>query len=151
MHSQAERDTEIMAESEKDARNVEGDPKPGPGYEVSDAKISLPVISAIVLVGITVAAVLLMAGMFYALVAYHDARDEGPSPMAYSRMPPQGPRLLPDTPDQVNQQRANENALLTGYAWVDRENGFVRIPLGRAMALVSQRGLPARRAGGGQR
>ena len=80
------------------------DAKAGPGYEVSDAKISLPVIGGIVLVVITVGAALLMAGLFYVLAGYHDARDEGPSPMAASRMPPQGPRLLPDTPDQVEAQ-----------------------------------------------
>ena len=124
------------------------DAKAGPGYEVSDAKISLPVIGGIVLVVITIGAVLLMAGLFHVLAGYHDARDEGPSPMAASRMPPQGPRLLPDTPDQVEAQAVAEKALLTRYGWVDKENGFVRIPLDRAMTLVVKRGLPTREQGG---
>jgi hypothetical protein len=118
--------------------------KAGPGYETSDAKISLPVVGGIALVVVTIGTALLMAGLFYGLASYHDARDEGPSPMAASRMPPRGPRLLPDTPDQVEAQSVAEKALLTRYGWVDRENGFVRIPLDRAMTLVARRGLPTR-------
>jgi len=115
------------------------------GYEVSDAKLKLPVLGGVALVALTIVAVFLMAGVFYALVALHDAKDEGPSPMVASRRPPQGPRLVPDTPDRVIAQAVAERALMTGYGWVDKENGFVRIPVDRAMALVSQRGLPNRR------
>ena len=135
-----------QAQQEKPAEAA----KPSPGYEVSDAKISLPIVGGIALVMLLLVAVLLVAGVFYALVAYHDAKDEGLSPMAASRMPPQGPRLLPDTPDQVEAQSVAERALLTRYSWIDKENGFVRIPLDRAMRLVVQRGLPTRPQGGTQ-
>jgi hypothetical protein len=120
------------------------------GYEGATPRISIPAISAVVLLVLVAAAVLLMAGMFYALVAYHDAHDPGLPPMAASRMPPAGPRLLPDNADQVRQQRAMEDSLLGGYAWVDRENGYVRIPLDRAISLVSARGLPASPQPGGK-
>jgi hypothetical protein len=46
--------------------------------------------------------------------------------------------------DTLKQLRATENAALTTYGWVDRENGIVHIPIDRAMDLILQRGLPTR-------
>ena len=46
----------------------------------------------------------------------------------------------------LKQLRATEDAILTSYGWVDRQKGIVRIPIDRAIDLVLQRGLPARRA-----
>lgn len=120
------------------------------GYEDATSRIGIPAVSALGLLALVVGAVLLMAGMFYALVAYQDAQDPGPSPMIGSRMPPAGPKLLPDTPDQVRELRTIEDSLLTTYGWVDRENGFARIPLDRAMSLVAGRGLPAFQPTGAQ-
>jgi hypothetical protein len=57
------------------------------------------------------------------------------------RTPPE-PRLeaLPLVPRQ--RLRAEEDAVLTSYAWVDKPGGFARIPVERAMQLLVQRGLP---------
>lgn len=52
------------------------------------------------------------------------------------------PEATPD--DTLKQLRATENAVLTTYGWVDRDNGIVRIPIDRAMDLILQRGLPTR-------
>jgi len=38
--------------------------------------------------------------------------------------------------------RAQEEAELSSYGWIDRKAGVVRIPIERALELVSQRGLP---------
>ena len=40
--------------------------------------------------------------------------------------------------------RAREDAELSGYGWIDRTAGVVRIPIDRAMELIAQRGLPTR-------
>ena len=57
------------------------------------------------------------------------------------RTPPE-PRLeaLPLVPRQ--KLRAEEDAILTSYGWVDKPGGFVRIPVDRAMEILAQRGLP---------
>jgi hypothetical protein len=39
-----------------------------------------------------------------------------------------------------------EASLLTTYSWIDSKAGIVRIPIERALALVSERGLPVRTA-----
>ena len=57
---------------------------------------------------------------------------------------------FPSPREQISPQldlaalRARENAELEGYGWVDKKAGVVRIPIDRAMELLSQRGLPVR-------
>jgi hypothetical protein len=43
------------------------------------------------------------------------------------------------------QKRAQEDAVLNSYGWVDRANGTVRIPIERAIELTAERGLPVRK------
>jgi hypothetical protein len=53
------------------------------------------------------------------------------------------PRLLTDDGDQdVADLHAREDLLLNNYSWVDQSKGTVRIPIGQAMQLIAQRGLP---------
>lgn len=53
------------------------------------------------------------------------------------------PRLQNDDGNQdlvdLNQR---EDLLLDHYSWVDQSQGKVRIPIGRAMEIIAQRGLP---------
>ena len=121
------------------------------GYEVSDARISPLIISGIVLLLIMLLGIGLMAGMFDLLASLGSAnRPQLPATAAF-RAPPPGPRLQTDPSEELVGQRAEEAALLTHYEWVDRSNGVVRIPVARAMALLADRGLPARGQKGGGR
>ena len=53
------------------------------------------------------------------------------------------PRLLVDDGHgEVADLHARENVLLDHYTWVDRSKGTVRIPVERAMEIISQQGLP---------
>jgi hypothetical protein len=61
------------------------------------------------------------------------------------RLPPL-PRLQTDPKKDLRDLRAEEQATLDSYQWVDRNGGVVRIPIDDAMRLVLQRGLPARPA-----
>src|ERR1700716_1585783 len=54
------------------------------------------------------------------------------------------PRLEQDERTQLNDIRMAEEQKLSSYDWVDQKAGTVRIPIDRAMELVSQRGLPVR-------
>jgi hypothetical protein len=40
--------------------------------------------------------------------------------------------------------RRQEDAVLSGYGWVDKNAGTVRIPIEEAMRLTVERGLPSR-------
>jgi len=46
--------------------------------------------------------------------------------------------------EALKELRATEDAALTTYGWVDRQNGVVHIPIYKAMDLLLQRGLPTR-------
>jgi hypothetical protein len=53
------------------------------------------------------------------------------------------PRLQSDDGLQdLADLHVRENLLLDHYSWANREQGKVRIPIGRAMELVAERGLP---------
>jgi len=54
------------------------------------------------------------------------------------------PRLQVAPEADLAALRAREDAELNSYGWVDRKAGIIRIPIGRAMDLVVERGLPVR-------
>lgn len=59
---------------------------------------------------------------------------------------PESPRpaLLVAEPVALQEHREAEATSLSGYSWVNRDAGTVRIPIDRAKALVIERGLPTR-------
>jgi hypothetical protein len=59
------------------------------------------------------------------------------------RLPPE-PRLQTNPRQDLADLRAQEDAALSSYGWVDRNAGTVRIPIEQAMKLTLERGLPAR-------
>lgn len=94
----------------------------------------------------------------HAVRAYPMAEDED------SRRPPE-PRLqgsnatntgnifeqtdhMPTPKQALAAMRAEEEAILNNYAWVDRNAGVVRLPIADAMKLRLQQGLESRPAAG---
>jgi hypothetical protein len=59
------------------------------------------------------------------------------------------PKLEEDERGQLNGILLNEDNALYSYGWVDEKAGAVHIPIGRAMELLAQRGLPVRPQGAG--
>lgn len=62
-------------------------------------------------------------------------------------LPPE-PRLQGNAPLDVNprldlkQMRANEDAFLNHYGWIDPDHGIVHVPIDKALDVVAQTGLP---------
>jgi hypothetical protein len=85
-------------------------------------------------------------GLFKFFDRNFKAVDTNPSPIMTAeprRMPPT-PRLQPDPVGDLHEMREAEDRILHGYAWIDQQNGVVRIPIARAMQLLVQRGIPSR-------
>jgi hypothetical protein len=61
-------------------------------------------------------------------------------PGAGAEMPP--PYLQTREPLGLDRFREREEAILTTYGWVDKNNGVVRIPVDRAKELLLERGIP---------
>jgi hypothetical protein len=54
---------------------------------------------------------------------------------------PPTPRLQVHPKDDLLRLRRTERQQLTSYAWIDRDRRIVRIPIDRALQLVTERGL----------
>ncbi|MEQ9318946.1 MAG: hypothetical protein RIF41_07280 [Polyangiaceae bacterium] len=84
-----------------------------------------------------------------ALGARADAKHPDPPVIASSRpSTPEGPLLQARPQAGLAILRAEEQLRLHHYAWLDRGEGVVQIPIERAMDLVAERGLPTREGAG---
>ena len=111
------------------------------GYEQSDASASMlakvGIVLAVSLVCIFVGIVVLFRVFSYLEPLLF---DQEPHALAQTRQPGSGPRLQLDPPQQKIDMKATEDHVLTTYDWVDREQGLVRIPIDRAIAILVKQG-----------
>ena len=66
-----------------------------------------------------------------------------------SQLPPE-PRLQAQPKVELKDLRADEEAILNSYGWVNPDKGIVRIPIDQAIDLVAQKGLPSKPSPTGQ-
>jgi len=117
------------------------------GHELSDLNPrSIALFGAVlaVIIGATLLAAYALLHVFYSDVL---PTRPLPSPLSYNREPTPEPRLSVKPGEELVAMRAKESKVLTSYDWVDREKGVVRIPIARAIEIITQRGLPARADG----
>jgi len=80
-----------------------------------------------------------------ALLAFFAGRAEEASARAHPLAPavgtatPPAPRLQSAPRKDLERLRAEEDAVLGSWGWVDESAGIARIPIDRAMALVAER------------
>lgn len=123
-------------------------PTVGAGHEERDVSAAPIALSAVVLAAVCAGAFLAM-WLLFGVFADREARRSPPaSPLAatYGPKEPPAPRLQPNPIADLEIMRARDHAALSGYAWVDRDAGVVRIPIERAIELLAARGLPVRPA-----
>jgi len=122
----------------------------GPGHEARDVALKGPLLFGAVLIAGILASLLLVRWTFDWL-ASREARAQAPehalAPGAGRSLPPE-PRLQMDPVAEYRAIRAQEEGILHGYGWVDKDAGIARIPIERAMDLILEEGLPARAAAG---
>ncbi len=87
--------------------------------------------------------VLVILGLLAGLFVYFSGRElrHGRAPQGIPKSAPEtaAPRLQISPSTEMAQMRAAEEKVLTGYAWVDKDKGIVRIPIARAMEIFAQR------------
>jgi hypothetical protein len=105
-------------------------------------------------IGLFVVAALVHVAVYLLFVFFTTRQEAANSVRQYplaagqeNRLPPE-PRLQTNPRQDLQDLRAQEDQLLNGYSWVDRNAGVVRIPIGEAMKLTIERGLPSRPAAG---
>lgn len=115
---------------------------PGVLHERSDIRpLAVTATAAGVLLG-TLAIVLLLWFFFGWL------RRSGPAVIPRAGLAPvynsvREPLLQRSSRDDLEAMRVEEDKLLNGYRWVDRERGIAAIPIDRAIAIAAERGVPA--------
>jgi hypothetical protein len=117
---------------------------PGPvetphgGHEERDVSVGR-VFAAVAGVG---AVIVLTFVAMRGLLAGYEARPGTEAPRLaaeYGRTAPPEPRLQTNPREDLRRLHEQEDALLNGWAWVDRSAGTARIPIDRAMALLAER------------
>ncbi len=100
--------------------------------EIQDVTISL----ALKLAGGAAAMILLCALLIVWLA------PESLHPRRIALPPVAAPVLQISPRADMTRFRAEEQAEMSAYGWVDREKGVVRVPIDRAMANVAKDGIP---------
>jgi hypothetical protein len=117
------------------------------GHEQRDAHVRPLVLFLAVLALGCAGALVLMRWTFDLFERQAAERDEPGHPLAVDQTAP-APRLQADPPAAYALFAAEQRRLTTTYGWLDRDGGVVRLPVERALELVLEEGLPARKEGG---
>ena len=88
-----------------------------------------------------------MWAMFDFLFSREDAKN-ATNPAASmmkerQKLPPE-PRLQAEPRVELKDLKADEDAILTSYGWIDPNKGTVRIPIDQAIDIVAQKGLSSK-------
>ena len=125
------------------------EPRDNPAVEHEESDVNVRAIlgfgAGLLAVGIVIQLLMWLLFNFYTKQAAQIPRAF-PLSAAYQQQPPPEPRLQTHPQQDLRRLRAQEDAILEGYGWVDKGSGVARIPIEEAMKIVVQRGLPAREA-----
>lgn len=116
------------------------------GHEASELDPKRIALFAFILAVIIVGVIFVTYALYRRFTTVEIRSQATPSPLSYTREPTPEPHLVVDPGQDLKAMRAAENAVLHSYDWVDKEQGVVRIPIDRAIAILAARGLPARPA-----
>jgi hypothetical protein len=112
----------------------------GAGHEQSEVSVRLIVVSLAFLAVTTAIVLVLVVGIFR---YFYDTNRTGEVEKLTRPVIPPEPRIEVAPYEQYQRLRAQEDHVLNSYAWVDKENGVVRVPIDRAIDLLSAKGLPS--------
>jgi hypothetical protein len=115
------------------------------GYERTDAKAGATFRAGLLILGVMFLTALVLVPMYRLLARVENAKQPPPAEVVKTEMsePVQSfPRLVSSEPRVLADFRAQEDALLKSYGWVEKDKGIVRIPIEQAMRIVAERGLP---------
>ena len=126
--------------------DIVSQPDPTLGHEERDVAVRPIALTILGLLVVVVAVFIFIQVLLNVLAGVQSRRSAAPSPLAgaYGLKEPPAPRLQTNPVADLRDLRARDQALLSGYAWVDRDAGVVRIPIDRAIDVLAARGLPAR-------
>ena len=118
---------------------------PQVGHELSDLRPGYIALFGIALTSVIVAAAVIASLLIHFKAAEHSRQETLVPRLAQEREATPGPRLQVDANKDLREMRAGEDTVLNSYGWVDKDSVIVRIPIQRAMEILTKQGLPARK------
>jgi hypothetical protein len=94
---------------------------------------------------LAVVVLILMGGLLWVLSDGRPPRQGIVTPSVPAPNMSPAPDLQVASSQDYQEMRANEEAQLHSYGWVDRQAGIAAIPIERAMELLLHRGLPVQK------
>ncbi len=113
-------------------------------YERSDVDTETVIHAGIGIAIVSIAAAVAVLMLFNFLIERARKADPPNPPLArheQGRQAPE-PRLQEMPFKDIQTLRADEKAVLEGYAWVDQQAGVAQIPVSEAIKIVARKGLP---------
>ncbi|MBZ5609266.1 MAG: hypothetical protein LAP38_13465 [Acidobacteriia bacterium] len=112
----------------------------GSGHELREVSVPFIVVSLVALLIGAFLSCLLTVGIFqFFHSTYRPDRAVSESPQV---VPPE-PRVEEKPFQQLLSERAREQHILNSYAVIDQKQGIVRVPIGRAIDMLAEKGLPS--------
>jgi hypothetical protein len=115
------------------------------GHELSDLRPGYVAFFGIGLFVVLVISVAIASLIIHYKTVQHARRDTPIPRLAGEREAMPDRRLQIDAPNELRQLRAAEETALNSYGWVDKDAGIAKIPVKRAMEILAEKGLPARK------
>ncbi len=113
-----------------------------PGYETTDARVTPLAQIGLFITALVIAAFIGMIVLFRVFAYYQPIFDDPVPPLVENRVDSAAPRLQVDPPKQKFELAQSEAATLNSYGWIDEQVQVVRIPIERAIDLVSEGQMP---------
>ena len=111
----------------------------GAGQEKSEVSVPFIVVSLSVLLVGTFLVALLVVGIFQFFS--HTYQTQESAKQNQQQIPPE-PRVEVEPYKQLLDVHAREEHVLSSYAWADKGQGIVRIPINQAIDELAKKGLP---------
>lgn len=111
-------------------------------FEPTDVDAGSLLKAGFVILLVTIAVVFFLYWLYFVFVR-QEASRQPPPPVLKAQaglLNPPPPRLQPSPLADLASFREQEDVILNGYGWVDKEKKIVRVPIEEAMRIMAERG-----------
>ena len=117
------------------------------GYETVDAQAGATLRAGVYILGTMFLVAAVLVPMYWFL-ARRETGTQAPAATVIREQPaaaaPAFPKLVTSEPQVLADFRRQEDELLNGYGWVEKDRGIARMPIADAVRIVGERGaLPS--------
>lgn len=130
-----------------DVKHVETPLHASKGYETLDAQAGATYRAGFYILGAMFVTAALVVPMYWLLARRETAAQQRPASVVQqdaAAAQASFPRLVVSEPAVLAEYLANEDELLNGWGWVEKDRGIARMPVAEALRIVGERGaLPA--------